>query len=142
MLIKSLITCINNQAKTFIFSGCITNIQYITVYISSVRFTISLCEFSLNMHTKNAWTSELNFIIFRRSLTHNYINRRAFFLIFYLTNTMVIPQHQILSNLIYIRTIILYDTFKNLQIKYRVFKIKCSQYPHFNAYIFINLYFN
>ena len=53
---------------------------------------------------------------------------------------MVIPQHQILSNLISIRTIILYDTFINLQIKYRVFKIKCSQYPHFNAYIFINLF--
>ena len=29
---------------------------------------------------------------------------------------MVIPQHQILSNLISIRTIILYDTFINLQI--------------------------
>ena len=91
---------------------------------------------------KNAWTSERNFIIFGRLLTHNYINRRAIFFIFYLTNTMVIPQHQILSNLISIRTIIFYDTFINLQIKYRVFKIKCSQYPHFNAYIFINLYFN
>ena len=50
---------------------------------------------------------------------------------------MVNPQHQIVSNLISIRTIILYDTFINLQIKYRVFKIKCSQYPHFNAYILL-----
>ena len=50
---------------------------------------------------------------------------------------MVNPQHQIVSNCISIRTIILYDTFINLQIKYRVFKIKCSQYPHFKAYILL-----
>ena len=86
---------------------------------------------------KNAWTSERNLIIFRRLLTYNDINRRAIFLIFYLTNTMVNPQHQIVSNLISIRTIICYDTFINLQIKYRVFKIKCSQYPHFNAYVLL-----
>ena len=69
---------------------------------------------------KNAWTSEPYFIIFRPLLTYNDMNRRAIFYIFYLTNAMVNPQHQILSNLISIRTIILCDAFTNLQIKYRV----------------------
>ena len=62
-------------------------------------------SFLLSIH-KTALTSERNIIIFRPLLTYNSINRRAIFLIFYLTNNMVDPQHLILSNLLSIRTII------------------------------------